>query len=427
MVKSNRPVTLHDINNKKQCSFVILFVIVLLAFGFPAVKIFARAPHNNVFRKTKGIEGTASESESPSIQEDADQQFAVYFIDVGQGDSALILCDGHVMLIDGGRSNQSDRLFTFLKDRGVTHLDYIVATHPDDDHIGGLAGALNYASADIALSPVVTHDSQAFQNFKKYLDKQGGKLLVPKAGEQYSLGSSVISVLGPLEIVESDSDNNNSLVLKIDHGNNSFLFTGDAENKEELDILHTSVNLKSTVLKVGHHGSASSTGEEFLAAVDPAVAVISCGEDNEYGHPTEEVLERLKSHEVQILRTDLQGDITFFEKSGVLICEVERNKDANVLEAGRLNTEDQPIPLQEQDTSNEDQIPDQTTVTRGVSTNNEPENNERDYIVNTKTGKFHYPDCQGVKQMKEANKEYVTCDRQDLISQGYESCGICHP
>ena len=394
MVKSNRPVTLHDINNKKQCSFVILFVIVLLAFGFPAVKIFARAPHNNVFRKTKGIEGTASESASPSIQEDADQQFAVYFIDVGQGDSALILCDGHVMLIDGGRSNQSDRLFTFLKDRGV---------------------------------PVVTHDSQAFQNFKKYLDKQGGKLLVPKAGEQYSLGSSVISVLGPLEIVESDSDNNNSLVLKIDHGNNSFLFTGDAENKEELDILHTSVNLKSTVLKVGHHGSASSTGEEFLAAVDPAVAIISCGEDNEYGHPTEEVLERLKSHEVQILRTDLQGDITFFEKSGVLICEVERNKDANVLEAGRLNTEDQPIPLQEQDTSNEDQIPDQTTVTRGVSTNNEPENNERDYIVNTKTGKFHYPDCQGVKQMKEANKEYVTCDRQDLISQGYESCGICHP
>ena len=141
--------------------------------------------------------------------------------------------------------------------------------------------------------------------------------------------------------------------------------------------------------------SASSTGEEFLAAVDPAVAVISCGEDNEYGHPTEEVLERLKSHEVQILRTDLQGDITFFEKGGVLICEVERNKDANVLEAGRLNTEDQPIPLQEQDTSNEDQIPDQTTVTRGVPTNNEPENNERDYIVNTKTGKFHYPDCRG--------------------------------
>ena len=427
MVKSIKSAILHDKYNKKQCSLVILFIIVFLVFSFSAVKTFGWSPHRNDFSETNGAEGITPESESSSIQEDTNQQFAVYFIDVGQGDSSLIQCDGHAMLIDGGRSKQSDRIYSFLKDIGVGHLDYIVATHPDDDHIGGLSGALNYATADIGLSPVATHDSQAFQNFKKYLNKQGGKLLVPKAGEQYSLGSSVISVLGPLEAVESDSGNNNSLVLKIDHGNNSFLFTGDAENKEELDILNTSANLKSTVLKVGHHGSASSTGEEFLTEVDPAVAVISCGENNEYGHPTEEVLERLKSHNVQILRTDLQGDITFIEKGDVLICEVERNKDANVFKAGRLNTEDQLIPLQEQDTTNEDQITDQPSVTKGVPTNDEPENNERDYIVNTKTGKFHYPDCRGVKQMKEANKKYVTCDRQDLISQGYESCGICHP
>ena len=353
-------------------------------------------------------------------------QFDVYFIDVGQGDASLILCDGHSMLIDGGRASQSDKIYTLLKEKGVTHLDFIVATHPDDDHVGGLAGALNYATVGVALSPVTSDDSSSFENFKKYLDKQGIDITVPTAGEQFSLGDSTIEIFGPTEIV--DSDNNNSIVLKVIHGNNSLLFTGDAESKEENDIINSDADSKSSVLKVGHHGSSYSTSEEWLNAVDPAIAIISCGADNEYGHPTDELLGRLKARDIQVFRTDLQGDITIHEQDEKLVCEAEKNPDAEVFVAGVIQAEDSNvIPLQELEQTKDDETVGNETVTRGDSVQNETEKHERDYVVNVNTGKFHYPDCRGVKQMKESNKRYVTCDRQELLDQGYESCGMCHP
>ena len=353
-------------------------------------------------------------------------QFDVYFIDVGQGDASLILCDGHSMLIDGGRASQSDKIYTLLKEKGVTHLDFIVATHPDDDHVGGLAGALNYATVGVALSPVTSDDSSSFENFKKYLDKQGIDITVPTAGEQFSLGDSTIEIFGPTEIV--DSDNNNSIVLKVIHGNNSLLFTGDAESKEENDIINSDADLKSSVLKVGHHGSSYSTSEEWLNAVDPAIAIISCGADNEYGHPTDELLGRLKARDIQVFRTDLQGDITIHEQDEKLVCEAEKNPDAEVFVAGVIQAEDSNvIPLQELEQTKDDETVGNETVTRDDSVQNETEKHERDYVVNVNTGKFHYPDCRGVKQMKESNKRYVTCDRQELLDQGYESCGMCHP
>lgn len=359
-------------------------------------------------------------------QEPVQNRFIVYFIDVGQGDASLILCDDNSMLIDGGQSKQSDKIYAFLKEKGINHLDYIVATHPDDDHVGGLAGALNYAAVDTALSPVSSDDSVSFEYFKKYLDKQGIKITVPAAGDTYPLGDSMITVLGPREA--ADSDNNNSIVLKVTHGENSFLFTGDAESEEENDIIYAGADLESTVLKIAHHGSASSTSDEWLNAVNPTVAIISCGMNNEYGHPTAEVLDRLKERGIQTFRTDLQGDITIYEQDGKLVCETGKNPDADVFVAGVIPVEDPETPSpRDLEAGDEKAVSEDQPITRGGGTEGAPEKHEMDYIVNVKTGKFHYPDCRGVRQMKESNKRYVTCDRQELLDQGYESCGICFP
>ncbi len=386
-------------------------------------------------------------------QTDPEGKFEVFFIDVGQGDASLVVCDGHAMLIDGGHGKQSDKIYSFLKEKGISHLDYIVATHPDDDHIGGLSGALNYATVNQALSPVKSDDSEAFQNFLKYLERQNIAITVPEAGEQFTLGSAVVNVLGP--VLKTGEDNNNSLVLRVEYGKRSFLFTGDAEKEEEESILDADEEVKSSVLKVAHHGSASSTSQAWLDAVHPSAAIISCGAKNEYGHPSEEVLKRLKETGMQVFRTDLQGDIQVYVENGKLYCVVEKNPDADVFVPGDA-IEEVPEPIALIETGDPDA--DSVDITRGNNADeepgadyvvnsetdqgeppaagnqgaenqvhNEPEKHEMDYVVNTNTGKFHFPSCRSVKQMKDSNKWYVTCDRQELLDQGYEPCGNCHP
>ena len=235
----------------------------------PSVNVEASASANSLVdssdlsksssNKKDGDEPQEDQAPDRKEQEPVQNRFIVYFIDVGQGDASLTLCDDSSMLIDGGQSKQSDKIYAFLKEKGIDHLDYIVATHPDDDHVGGLAGALNYATVDTAFSPVSANDSISFENFKKYLDKQGVEITVPVAGDTYPLGDSTVTVLGPKEA--ADSDNNNSIILKVTHGENSFLFTGDAEREEENDIIDAGADLESTVLKIAHHGSASSTSD----------------------------------------------------------------------------------------------------------------------------------------------------------------------
>ena len=382
-----------------------------------------------------GTDSTVIEETADSENVSEDYELMVRFIDVGQGDASLITCNGHSMLIDGGRSSSSDKIYTILKDAGIKYLDYIVATHPEADHIGGLAGALNYATVGTAFSPVTEAEGEAFQNFKKYLDKQDAGITVPEAGQQYELGAAVFTILGPLTI--SDSNNNNSIVIKLTCGDTSFLFTGDAEEKEEQDILLSGADLSSAVLKVGHHGSSTSTGNAWLNAVSSHYAVISCGKENEYGHPTEEVLNRLKERNVTVLRTDLQGDVIFRKENGErLWCMVEKNVDADVFAAGSVK-----VPETDAQVVTSEVLPVAPIIADGsassgtVNRNNTITNEENastapadtDYVVNTNTGKFHYPDCKSVKRMKEKNKTYFTGDRQELINKGYTPCGNCHP
>lgn len=232
--------------------------------------------------------------------------FSIHFIDVGQADAALIQCDGHYMLIDGGNREDSDLMYSVLKAAGVAHLDMVVGTHAHEDHIGGLAGALNAADADLVLCSTTEYDSKAFANFKKYAEERGGGIQIPSVGDTYPLGAAQVQILG----VNSSADGNNtSIVLKIWYGETSFLFTGDLEREGESVLLDSGYDLSATVLKVGHHGSDDATSYPFLREIIPSYAVISVGEGNDYGHPHDGALSRLQDAGATVFRTDLHGDI----------------------------------------------------------------------------------------------------------------------
>ena len=306
----------------------------------------------------------------------------VHFIDVGQADASLILCDGKSMLVDGGNTDDSNLIYTYLKKHGIDHLDYIINTHPHEDHVGGLAGALTYATVDTALGSVTEYDSRDFNNFLKHLDKRNVSIRVPEAGDTFSLGSAEVKILGPVRL--SEDMNNNSIVLGITYGKISFLFTGDAERDEEQDILEQEFDLSSTVLKVGHHGSGTSSTYPFLREIMPEYAVISVGNDNSYGHPHENVMSRLRDVGAKVMRTDTQGDIVF-------------TSDGESVSV-----------------SSSKEIPNEDIA-------------EITYALNTNTKKFHYPHCSSVSETSEKNKKESDLSRDEIISQGYSPCGSCMP
>lgn len=250
--------------------------------------------------------------------------FEVHYIDVGQGDSSLILCDGEAMLIDGGEADQSSKIYAYLENHGVDYLDCIVATHAHSDHIGGLSGALNYAAVGTALCPVTSYDSKTFDSFTKYLGKQGVSITVPQPGDAFNLGSALVEIMGPQE--NYDDANDTSIVLKITYGATAFLFTGDAERASEADILDAGYDLSATVLKVGHHGSDSSTSYPFLREIMPDYAVIQVGKGNSYGHPAEDTLSRLRDAGVKVYRNDLQGTIICTSDGTTVSFSTERNE-----------------------------------------------------------------------------------------------------
>ncbi len=320
-----------------------------------------------------------------------DYDFWVHFIDVGQADAALVHCDGKYMLIDGGNTADSSLIYSYLKKRDIAHLDYIVCTHAHEDHVGGLSGALNFATVGTAFCPVTSYSTKAFSNFTDQLAKQNKSITLPKLGQTFKLGSAKVTVLGPVK--ETENTNNTSIVLRIVYGKTSFLFTGDMEREAEQDILESGVNLKSTVLKVGHHGSDTSTTYPFLREVMPEYGVISCEKDNSYGHPHEGVLSKLRDAEVKVFRTDMQGTVICYSDGKSVEFVVEKNKDADTF----------------------------------AELNNPDNHKEMKYILNTSSKKFHLPECSSVKDIKDNNKKEFFGTRLELIELGYSPCGTCKP
>ncbi len=316
-----------------------------------------------------------------SVGINPDSVFEVHFIDVGQADAALIICDGENMLIDGGNTDDSSLIYRYLKDRDITELDYIVATHAHEDHVGGLSGALNFAKAQVALCPVTEYDSKAFSSFVKTLEKQGLEITIPDAGDFFMLGSAEVDILA---CNAAQDTNNSSIVLKITYGQTSFLFTGDAEYECESLILDSGYDLSSTLLKVGHHGSYTSTSYRFLRETMPEYAVISCGKDNEYGHPHDEVTSRLEDAGVTYYRTDLLGDI---------VCKSDGKN---------------------------------LTFTFGTVPENARQETACDMVLNTSSRKYHKLSCESVVQIGKQNKKDFHGTTAEVEAMGYKPCGNCH-
>lgn len=239
---------------------------------------------------------------------DTSGTMSVHFIDVGQADCALLECNGQYVLIDGGNVADGDDVVNYLLNTGVKELAAVFCSHAHEDHVGGLAAVLEAIPVKAVYAPTRTYSSDCFDKFVYYTDQQRLSIEIPTPGTSLSYGEMSVTVLGPLKSYPETNDT--SLVLMVRFGNTRFLFTGDMERTAETDLLDANTDVKADVLKVGHHGSSSSTSYRFLYEVDPAYAVISVGKDNDYGHPHEEPMSRLHDAGVSIYRTDRLGTVT---------------------------------------------------------------------------------------------------------------------
>ena len=390
--------------------------------------------------QTGGSAGTARSAGSTGAAQAG--TLTVTWLDVGQGDAAVIQCGGQAMLIDGGKPEKSSYIYAWLQQHGLRHLDVMVATHADADHIGGLSGALNYATVGTAYCPVTTGTTKTFQSFMKYLSKQGKSITVPTPGTNFSLGGAEVQILGPLR--DAEDSNDNSIVMKLSFGATSFLFTGDAERAEEQDLLNAGVNLQSTVLKVGHHGSDSSTSYPFLRAVAPQYAVISAGAGNSYGHPTEAVLSRLRDAGVTTFRTDMQGEITAVSDGQTVNFSVAKNAMAETLaNAGAGQNANQAGGT---GTAAQNAGSGQNTggaagagaaSGAAIASANAGGGNAGgaagtgttagSYVLNTNSHKFHLPSCSSVDTISPKNRKDVNESRELIIREGYAPCKRCNP
>lgn len=250
----------------------------------------------------------ATETPTPEPTKEAGEM-KVHFLDVGQGLSILVQSDGQTMIYDGGNKSTSSFVVSYLKEQNVTTIDYLISSHYDSDHLAGLIGCLHAFDVKNVISSDYEHDSKLYQSFVQTVDEQGLTMQHPAVGTEISFGTGSFQILAPAAI-DPDDSNKNSVAIKLMNGENSFIFTGDAENTSEKAMCDSGIDLSCDVLVPGHHGSATATSWDFLQETVPEYAVISCGKDNQYGHPDKDVMDKLESMDIQVYRTDKQGTIT---------------------------------------------------------------------------------------------------------------------
>ncbi len=269
---------------------------------------------------------TARVSELQQSQQTTVQnaELQVHVIDVGQGDSILVVADGETLLIDAGESSAAEDINAYLDKYDIDGLDYAAATHLHADHIGGFPGVLAEHPAKTVLESdcpeALLPASQTFEHYLDAIEDCKADYRIVNAGDTFSLGSAEVAVLGP--VGKPEDLNNTSLVLRITYGDTVCLFTGDMETPEEKAILKNGADLDADFLKVGHHGAATSSGKAFLEAVTPQYAAISCGAGNSYGHPTQEALERLGAHTDNIYITSERGSVVFLYDKDTDTCNI---------------------------------------------------------------------------------------------------------
>ena len=253
-----------------------------------------------------------------------ENNMVTHFIDVGQGDCILVQVNNKNLLIDSGTSDSKEKVIRYLKNNDIRKLDYIIATHPHDDHIGGMASVIKNFDVGEFYAPKVTSSTLAFQDMIAALKNKTLKINIAKSDVSLDLGPNTSCViLTPNKSTYKDL-NNYSSAIKISYKNSTYLFTGDIETLSDQELLNKNYDLNCDVLKVPHHGSNSSTSKHFLEKVRPKIAVISCGINNSYGHPSKETTDKLKNINCTTYRTDLNGTVILVS-DGANIKKLEEN------------------------------------------------------------------------------------------------------
>ena len=251
-------------------------------------------------------EGHTEKSTQVNIEESIGS-LEIHFLDVGQGDATLIKCGDAAMLIDAGENDKGSAVWSYLKSQNITKLDYVIGTHPDSDHIGGMDVIVyKFDCANIFMSSY-KKETKTYDDVVQAAKSKNYKITNPKLGDTYNLGNAKFTIVAPNDTYEDA--NNASIGIYLEFGKTSYLFTGDAEYKAEKDIIDSGYNIDADVYKAGHHGSRTSSSDEFLEAVTPKYVVVSCGEDNMYEHPHAAILNYCRIGKIPLYRTDKQGTI----------------------------------------------------------------------------------------------------------------------
>lgn len=341
--------------------------------------------------------GAKASAQSNITPEAGESSLQIHYIDVGQGDATLLICDGDAMLIDAGDNDKGTAVQQYLNSQKVTELKYVIGTHPDSDHIGGLDVIITKFDCQTIFLTDEQKDTNTYRDVLDAVRYRGYQKVTPEVGEEYNLGSAKFTIEGPVE-PGSDS-NDNSIAILLEHGENRFYFEGDAGEKEEASILSTGRDLHADVYKIGHHGSRTSTCDEMLSAVDPEYAVISVGEDNSYGHPNAEVMNKLRAKGVQVFRTDEQGSIVAFS-DGTSITWNSTSSDswqAGEATGGASESEEESM---ESDNGSDGSVT----------------------VHITKSGtKYHVQGC------RHLSKSDMEISLTDALERGYEPCSDCNP
>lgn len=368
------------------------------------------------------IEDTPSYgSDAPAA--DVTEDLVVHFLDIGQGDCIVLTQGEHAMLIDAGENDKGTAVQSYLNYLGVDTLEYVILTHPDSDHIGGADVILYKFACETILMPDKETDTRTYDDVIQAMKSKGYTAEHPQVGDTYSFGEASFTVLSPSRTYSDN--NNNSIVIRLTHGENTFLFTGDAEEEAENEMLEQGLDLSADVLKAGHHGSSTSTSDAFLEAVSPSCAVISCGEDNKYGHPHAETMNKFRQAGITVYRTDEQGTITAASDGTSLTWNTSPSDSWLTGEptgsaAGNGTSDGTSTDNETSDEASADSKTPAGSAPAGVSDNTV-------YILNNHTMKFHLPDCPSAADIAPSNREESALSREELIGAGYDPCGRCNP
>lgn len=351
-------------------------------------------------QKLIGTQESAKLQGSNEIENSAlDDQLEITFLDVGQADSILISQGQNHMLIDAGNNADADQVTNYLKNKGIIKLDYVIGTHAHEDHIGGLDAVISRFDIGKVLIPKQVSTTKTFEDVLMAIKNKNMKVTVPKAGDVYNLGKAKWTILAPNK-EEYEDINNSSIVIRMTFGDNSFLFMGDAEELSEQEILANKLEVKSDLIKIGHHGSNSSTSSVFLKKVMPKYAVISVGKDNSYNHPDSLVLNRLKTFGAEVFRTDEFGTIIVTSDAH----DIKFNKKAS---------------------AKKEQAPPAGSEARDADSGavknltEETESKEVTVYVTKTGGKYHLDGCKYLGKGKKA------ISLNNAKSQGYTPCSRC--